>query len=93
MKISDRLEKAIDYLKKPGETFLSERETFSCNAIKKTFEFYPEELPAQIHEGLENMGLNTESPSQYDDMEWEDRQQARAIWLTWAAMMAREQGL
>lgn len=43
--------------------------------------------------GVENMGIDTQSFSQFKDVPLEQRPQARALWLSWCAMMAREQGL
>ena len=46
-----------------------------------------------IVEGLEEMGLDTQSRTAFLGVPYEDIVKARMLWLTWAAMMAREQGL
>ena len=46
-----------------------------------------------IIDGLEEMGLPHESFTAFSEFEGEDKAKARMLWLTWAAMMAREQGL
>jgi len=46
-----------------------------------------------VYVGFEEMGCSVKAFRAYDDMDFYTAQQARSIWLTWAAMMAREQGL
>ena len=43
--------------------------------------------------GLKEMGLEVYSLSAFADVPDTRKQKARMLWLTWAAMMAREQGL
>lgn len=49
----------------------------------------------RIYKGLRNMGVKTGSASVYDSFinkhGIRKTQEARALWLTWAAMMAKEQ--
>ena len=46
-----------------------------------------------LFDGLEEMGLDLYSTSVFLNVPEDQRAQARSLWLTWAAMMAREQGL
>lgn len=88
VKISDILEEvAAKY-----EAFRSF--DYSCDAIRWSLYLKGLEetkVEKDIFEGLKNMGLNISSTRVFADVE--DKQKARMIWLTWAAMMAREQGL
>lgn len=49
------------------------------------------DLNSTFEQGILNMGLDSDSTDAFIDVD--DKQQARMIWLTWCAMMAREQGL
>ena len=70
---------------------------YSCHAIEYADVELGREnntLYLQIMEGLRAMGLNPDSASAFDDVKYgAERQRARALWLTWAALMAKEQGV
>jgi hypothetical protein len=63
---------------------------FSCNAVNQVeFEIGVETTLA--YPFLRSMGVDTGCPRQFDDIPiGPKRQYARALWLTWAALMARE---
>ena len=70
---------------------------YSCHAIERADVFaegIDNKLWLQIMEGLRAMGLNPDSAGEFDDVKGvRKRQHARAMWLTWAALMAKEQGV
>ena len=78
------------------------RELYSCNAIRAAIaskensytslcsEF--NHVWSRIRKGLQNMGLNTSACTLYCDRPYGERQNARYMWLKWAALMAEEQG-
>lgn len=97
-KISDVIEKAINVHLWDGRLDdywdRTSSDTYSCPAVGLAYKNKYGLLPNNIREGFEEMGLATDSSSQFREFErLEERQYARALWLTWAAMMAREQGL
>lgn len=103
MKLSELFERAINESLwdgvGPEHPYLSQ---YSCCAVEiavtkhtKTAEEEHQLWKKAIH-FLREMGVNTDSTSQYFYPYYEsaqERQQARALWLTWAAMIAREEGL
>ena len=98
MKISEILDTALEYLNRTGDEEVDRTSAFSCNAIKMVVHDGQAgckySLPEDIKRGLENMGLDCSDAMQFQSIPYGvQRQQARALWLTWAAMMAREQGL
>jgi hypothetical protein len=104
MKISQILEDALQHLATGSQdTWYRDtvecvdsddyKELFSCNAIKAVGPWVPLD---QIFTGLERMGLRCGSSYEFPLSEFESREQrqyARALWLTWAALMAEEQGV
>lgn len=95
MKISTAIERAINTTLWDGiEPLLpsANKSGLSCIAVN----ILPDvtgPLYDRIYAGLENMGLNTLSRFQFHDIKHGcKRQYARALWLTWAALMAEEQG-
>lgn len=96
MKLSQLLENSINRLS-PTDQYLVDinpkKWLYSCDAInaenaQHNFGW------SGIREGLENMGLVTHSVRAFNDIpEGPKRQYARALWITWAALMAKEQGL
>lgn len=95
MKISTLIERAVDTTlwdgEKPLFTNRQIEAEYSCVAIMLAMEngFY-----GVIDTGLMNIGLNTMSTTAFHDFPaGPERQYARALWLTWAALMAKEQGL
>ena len=95
-KISKTINRAID--KHLSETASAEdrrvdgRYRYSCDAIWHASHCGFED--EQIGKFLREMGCRTTSATQFDSFpEGECRQMARAIWLTWAAMIAEEEGL
>ncbi len=81
---------------------------YSCNAVgfaygRAKFNCTKDEevhyFPRFIHGGFVNMGMDLVLYSDlsvrnfYDCEEGDERHNARILWLLWAALMAREQGL
>lgn len=66
-------------------------DSYSCPNIEEETSSYSEWNT--IITGLEEMGLPHESFTAFKEFEGKDKAKARMLWLTWAAMMAREQGL
>lgn len=70
---------------------------YSCNRVDSEIDNVTDTFSEFLYlnrtfaEGVMNMGLDVGSDSEFDDVE--DEQQARMLWLTWCAMMARGQGL
>lgn len=99
MKISTAIERAINTElwngKKTSDLYFSldAKTEYSCCAISFVIGVTTAQFN-RIDEGLIQMGLNTSSCFQFHDIHGsEQRQYARALWLTWAALMAKEQGL
>ncbi len=68
---------------------------YSCLTVYNLIPFtdeYHSQLK-QFNEGIQNMGLKYTDGNTFRGVPYSERQQARMMWLTWAAMMAREQGL
>ncbi len=101
MKLSTILADAADMLCR-GE------HDYSCNAVgfaygRAKFNCTKDEevhyFPHFIHDGFVNMGMDLVLYSDlsvrnfYDCEEGDERRGARILWLLWAALMAREQGL
>lgn len=100
MKLSDILEDAADRV-------CTGKEKFSCNAAGRAYgaAFYGREgnykFPEFLAAGFSNMGLRRrEGFSDFTTANFVDcpydrgvQRNARVLWLVWAAMMAREQGL
>lgn len=87
MKISEAINKAI-------ETRLSKTDPFgwSCLAVEDACDNVY--VAACCMSFLRRLGLNTNSENAFDEFPaGPKRQMARAIWLTWAAMIAEEEGL
>lgn len=97
MKISNAFNKAINEHLWDGvgdyERSALRKQQFSCLALERPFGVQWD-LPRNILDGLINMGLEPSSTEAFHDIEpGTKRQYARALWLTWAALMAKEQGL
>lgn len=94
MKISDILEEAAQQ-HESGNSYY-----YSCWTIEDILETkykgrtkgYYKKLNI-IKFGLNNMGLDVECTCAFAGVPHSEQAQARSLWLTWAAMMAREQGL
>ncbi len=89
MKISDILEKtAAQY--ESGEC-----SGYSCWTISTNTPYNSkgDALSKRCREVLEEMGLDVDSSSAFDDVPFTERSKARMMWLEGAAMVAREQGL
>ena len=96
MKISEIIHEAIetrlwDGDESRGAYFLTNKHACSCNAVYRCDEIlYVQEISPFLRE----MGVNTGGLQEFDDFpEGPARQQARALWLTWAELMAEEEGL
>lgn len=106
MKISEVLHEAADkYLalnRKDWDDHRS-KHIYSCCAIEQVIEerfgwtaVCNHPLHFRILDGLENMGLDTDSSSAFDKFNIrskEEKQQARYAWLKFAALVAEEQGV
>lgn len=98
IKISEILHKAADEFlwNGHGSFFDQPLSRYSCDAVTKAIIFLnvPYEIDSNLFEGLENMGLDTESCNQFDEFKNAiDCQAARYAWLKFAAMIAEEQGV
>ena len=106
MKISEILHEAADkYLAVDTDDYNNDcsKHYFSCCAIEQVIEerygwtaVCNHPLHFRILDGLENMGLNTDSGTAFDKFKLkskEEKQQARYGWLKFAALIAEEQGV
>ena len=95
--MADVIELAINEYLRPGK-YMTPGGTeahFSCEAIRKATNDDDEYANDQIWRFLESMGMSLTigRTQQFSEIAWgEKRQYARALWLTWAAMIAREEG-
>lgn len=90
--MADTIERAINEYLWDGEKFCINKRTNSCGAIIIAVNRL-DTLPQEINDFLISLGCDTESAAQFNELEGgKKRQYARALWLTWAAMIAREEG-
>lgn len=92
MKLSDILEEVAHRY----ETGEYPAHYFSCFAVRDLLPYNKkgDKIFLQFCEGIENMGLiSHDYTCGFNEIPFEEIRQARMIWLTWCAMMAREQGL
>lgn len=86
MKISDILELTASQYEEGTNS-----SPYSCISILRNT---PDRMNiSPMISGLKEMGLEVYSLSAFADVPDTGKQKARMLWLTWAAMMAREQGL
>lgn len=92
MKISNILEAAVGQIY--GDPIHSaNRFMFSCNAIRFVEDGHCRNpMNPIIKAGLTEMGLDCGSGDAFNDC-YAHAGFSRALWLTWAALMAKEQGL
>ena len=91
MKMADVINRAINEHLSDGAPENSGQIIFSCNAIYYSINYF-DGLP--VLSFLESLGVAINSPDEFNDIPFgEKRQFARALWLTWAAMIAREEGI
>lgn len=68
---------------------------YSCAAVRKSRNYadsIKEIYDLKEFNFLRSLGCNTSSSQQFEEIDFgEKRQYARALWLTWAAMIAREE--
>ena len=93
-KISDILEQVA------GEYETGEQWGYSCISVLGTIQYKlgdycdaEDVMDKYVYPLLDEMGCNCGSFHEFDDVPVAQHNKARSIWLTWAAMMAREQGL
>ena len=92
MKISEILHEAADVYLWDGIEDDHDKQLYSCDAINTATENTQTLL--KIKSGLKEMGLNTETFSEFKEFPYgEQRQSARYTWLKFAAMIAEEQGV
>lgn len=92
MKLSEILEEAIEHLAPDWPCGGERKFIYSCNAIKYAINsdaVVP--LTQEIKDLLEEMGMDVSAADLFDDCP--DPQYARALWLTWVAMVTKEWGL
>lgn len=96
MKIADIIDRAINrHLWEGDEDYWDMREyEYSCAALCKACEEKVNDR-IKLEAFLTPMGVECRGISkQFKGIQYgEKRQYARALWLTWAAMIAREEGL
>ncbi|CAB4139176.1 hypothetical protein UFOVP336_24 [uncultured Caudovirales phage] len=85
MKISDILELTASQYEDGTNS-----SPYSCISILHNT---PDRMIPQIRSGLNEMGLKLYPLAAFADVPDTGKQKARMLWLTWAALMAREQGL
>lgn len=92
MAMPERLERAINRnLSKDVTRWNQAICEYSCDAAIDGLSFQKEEETLDF---LASMGVNTDSCGQFKDIpRGPQRQYARALWLTWAALMAKEWGI
>ena len=75
-----------------GECNYEKQENFSCDAIRSACN--DSRIFSEVDYFTRGLGCQNNSDRAFDEiMVGEERQYARALWLTWAAMIAREEGL
>ena len=92
--MADVIERAINEILWTGEYLAPENAEaqFSCVAIQKSTNWDNNAIH-EICSFLQSMGISCSATQQFSEIAWgEKRQYARAFWLTWAAMIAREEG-
>ena len=94
--MADIIELAINEYLLDGKYYMPEKTEvhFSCEALRKATNDDEYEND-KIWRFLESMGMSLTigRTQQFSEIAWgEKRQYARALWLTWAAMIAREEG-
>lgn len=102
MKLYEALERCVDYLTEdadaPAYTW-SKKHDYSCNTIfsvaRDAYHHIDLDKERELHERFEafmEMMHVDKLRDQFEDAfpDGVKRQQARALWLTWAAMMAKE---
>ena len=82
MKIHRTLTQAIELL---------EAKLYSCDAVQ--FACHNRNHFEKCKDFLRELGVAPSGFYEFDDVEFEHRQFARALWLTWAAMIAKEWNL
>lgn len=92
MAMPERLERAINRnLARSVPNWLSEVSEYSCDAVCYDLSF---EKAEETLDFLHSLGMRTDSIRQFEDIpRGPQRQYARALWLTWAALMAKEWGI
>ena len=91
--MADVIDLAINeyLLTRPSSKRIRRAQFFSCAAIAKAN--CNESTTEDIMNFLRSMGVNPTSPLEFISVPFgTKRQYARALWLTWAAMIAREEG-
>ena len=90
--IADTIDLAINkYLWDGGSDFL--KPDFSCGAIVQSCD-YTHSIRTHALEFICSLGCDRDSRCLFSEFpSGPKRQYARALWLTWAAMIAREEGL
>ena len=89
--MADVIDMAIDKYLWDGNTDRGEMpaESYSCCAVDAADRC----VPTEIKSFLQSMGMNPVSMREFSSIpSGPKRQFARALWLTWAAMIAREEG-
>ena len=95
MKLSELFERAINEKLARDEHDIR-RQEFSCNAVSDVCG--PDEESDKAMDFLEELGVDPDSGNEFNefiggfDIFNKESQQARALWLTWAAMIAKEEG-
>ena len=90
--MADVIDLAINEYLWDGYSYFVERpyKMYSCYAIKVA----DKSRAADIMNFLQSMGIDTIGALEFSSVPYgQKRQFARALWLTWAAMIAREEGL
>ena len=93
LKISEVLDRAINTYLWNGKKSVYGHEYCSCSAVEKATK-HDKVLYGEVRKFIIELGVDCVSTREYQDFHWgEQRQYARALWLTWASMIAKEEGL
>ena len=96
MNMADVLDLAVNQYLWDGRSdrLIRRVQIFSCSAIAiANANKRKDSETEKIMDFLQSIGLDTESTQAFRSVPYgEKRQYARALWLTWAAMIAREEG-
>ena len=93
--MADVIDLAINKYLWDGQTdkIIGRAHFYSCSAIARAND-HKESETEKIMDFLKSMGMNPTGVREFRSIKFgTTRQYARALWLTWAAMIAREDGL
>ena len=99
MKLYKVINHAIENRLQRSSELEPNRAFFSCQAVYcSIYDLTPflnhnDENRSTFNGYVKEMVYTYNSTRAYEDIPLEDRQQARALWLTWVSMIAKEEGI